>query len=255
MTAISPVANRSAAAGSGFKIGDVTLAKLGSRGTDVRLLQEKLKAAGMDPGPLDGVFGPKTLAAVKAFQSAKGLQHDGIAGQQTWGALHGLSYPPGSNLLKKGASQPVAGAHGHSHESGFQDPALGNGKQVQAYVNGRPSNITVHDVGNGQFMRADAGKAFKAMQQAARAAGVNLSATSGFRTHAQQQALYQKYLNGTGNLAAKPGYSNHQNGISMDVGGINGYGTAAYSWMKANAGKYGFVNDVAGEFWHWTYKR
>jgi LAS superfamily LD-carboxypeptidase LdcB len=66
--------------------------------------------------------------------------------------------------------------------------------------------------------------------------------------------LYQKYLNGTGNLAAKPGYSNHQNGISMDVGGINGYNTKAYSWLKANAAKYGFKNDVGGEYWHWTFK-
>jgi LAS superfamily LD-carboxypeptidase LdcB len=68
------------------------------------------------------------------------------------------------------------------------------------------------------------------------------------------RALYQKYLNGTGNLAAKPGYSNHQNGNSMDIGSVNGYGTKAFNWLKNNADKYGFKNDVAGEFWHWTYK-
>ncbi|HVG59660.1 MAG TPA: D-alanyl-D-alanine carboxypeptidase family protein, partial [Hyalangium sp.] len=135
-----------------------------------------------------------------------------------------------------------------------QPPATGGGKQVTAYVNGRPSNITVQPVGNGQYMRADAARNFKAMQAAAAQAGVNLSATSGFRTMAQQQALYQKYLNGTGNLAAKPGYSNHQNGISMDVGGIGGYNTKAYNWLKNNASKYGFQNDVRGEFWHWTFK-
>jgi LAS superfamily LD-carboxypeptidase LdcB len=71
---------------------------------------------------------------------------------------------------------------------------------------------------------------------------------------AEQQALYRKYLNGTGNLAAKPGYSNHQNGISVDIGGINGYGTKAFKWMQQNAGRYGFINDVRGEFWHWTYR-
>ncbi len=72
---------------------------------------------------------------------------------------------------------------------------------------------------------------------------------------AARRERYRKYLNGTGNLAAKPGYSHHQNGISMDVGGIGGYNTKAYNWLKANASKYGFQNDVRGEFWHWTYKR
>lgn len=39
-------------------------------------------------------------------------------------------------------------------------------------------------------------------------------------------------------------YSSHQNGISMDIGGVNSYGTRGFDWLKANAGKYGFVNDV-----------
>ncbi|MEN9799809.1 MAG: hypothetical protein RL653_3506, partial [Pseudomonadota bacterium] len=56
-------------------------------------------------------------------------------------------------------------------------------------------------------------------------------------------------------LAARPGYSNHQMGLSVDLGGIGGYGTRAYNWLKQNASRYGFVNDVGGEFWHWTYKR
>jgi LAS superfamily LD-carboxypeptidase LdcB len=93
------------------------------------------------------------------------------------------------------------------------------------------------------------------MQAAARNAGINLTATSGFRSMEQQRILYQKYLNGTGNLAAKPGYSTHQNGISMDIGGVGGYNTKAFNWLKNNAAKYGFVNDVRGEYWHWTFKR
>ena len=90
-------------------------------------------------------------------------------------------------------------------------------------------------VGNGQYLRADAARAFASMTAAARRAGINLGATSGFRTMAQQQELYRRYLNGTGNLAARPGYSNHQNGIAMDVSGIGGRGTAADRWLRANA--------------------
>jgi lysozyme len=59
----------------------------GSRGEHVRRLQQAMARAGFDPGPVDGEFGPKTSAAVRAFQQAKGLQADGIVGPRTWAAL------------------------------------------------------------------------------------------------------------------------------------------------------------------------
>jgi hypothetical protein len=68
-------------------------ARRGSAGETVKLLQERLKAAGFDPGPIDGEFGPKTDAAVRAYQTAKGLTVDGVVGPQTWGAL-GVTYKP-----------------------------------------------------------------------------------------------------------------------------------------------------------------
>ena len=57
------------------------LLKLGSQGEDVKKLQVKL---GVDP---IGNFGPKTEAAVKAWQTANGLTADGIVGDGTWGKL------------------------------------------------------------------------------------------------------------------------------------------------------------------------
>src|SRR3989338_5506693 len=60
----------------------------GSAGPEVRRAQEKLKAHGFDPGPIDGIFGPKTEAAVRAFQQARGIQVDGVVGPQTWGKLN-----------------------------------------------------------------------------------------------------------------------------------------------------------------------
>jgi len=59
----------------------------GSRGEAVSTLQQQLKAAGFDPGPIDGVFGPRTKAAVEAYQKANGLAVDGVVGPQTWGSL------------------------------------------------------------------------------------------------------------------------------------------------------------------------
>ena len=56
----------------------------GSSDPAVRDLQDALKALGHDPGPIDGVFGEGTEAAVKAFQQEKGLTVDGIVGKVTW---------------------------------------------------------------------------------------------------------------------------------------------------------------------------
>lgn len=59
---------------------------LGDRGRQVKLLQEKLNANGADL-VADGEFGRATLAAVMAFQAAKGLTVDGIVGKKTRRAL------------------------------------------------------------------------------------------------------------------------------------------------------------------------
>ncbi|MDO1559782.1 TIGR02594 family protein [Brevundimonas sp. 2R-24] len=50
-------------------------------------LQAALLTHGFDPGPLDGALGPRTRAAIRAFQTAAGLQPDGVAGPLTLGAL------------------------------------------------------------------------------------------------------------------------------------------------------------------------
>ena len=60
----------------------------GSRGDAVKALQERLVALGFLKGGADGVFGPATKSAVTAFQRAKGLLADGIAGAQTLAALN-----------------------------------------------------------------------------------------------------------------------------------------------------------------------
>lgn len=62
--------------------------KKGSRGTDVTYLQQRLTAKGYGVGAIDGIFGTKTLEAVKAFQAENNLVIDGIVGIKTWSALN-----------------------------------------------------------------------------------------------------------------------------------------------------------------------
>lgn len=63
------------------------LVKKGSEGPVVEELQRRLTDLAFEPGPIDGIFGPKTRAAVRAFQQAHDLQVDGICGPKTWRAL------------------------------------------------------------------------------------------------------------------------------------------------------------------------
>lgn len=60
---------------------------VGSRGSAVEDLQRRLSAAGFNPGTADGIFGPRTRAAVIAFQEAKGIGADGVAGPLTFQQL------------------------------------------------------------------------------------------------------------------------------------------------------------------------
>ena len=65
-----------------------TLAR-GSKGSVVSALQNALKRFDVpnsptDPGPIDGDFGPRTEAAVRAYQSHQSITVDGVVGHQTW---------------------------------------------------------------------------------------------------------------------------------------------------------------------------
>ena len=78
------------------------LLKNGSKGDDVKKLQEKLGVEAI------GTFGPKTEAAVKAWQKANGLKDDGIVGDGTWSKLFGESAPV-VTVVKEDVVIPLGG--------------------------------------------------------------------------------------------------------------------------------------------------
>jgi peptidoglycan hydrolase-like protein with peptidoglycan-binding domain/ElaB/YqjD/DUF883 family membrane-anchored ribosome-binding protein len=67
--------------------------QMGSRGPEVARMQQELASKGFDPGGVDGIFGARTQAALKAFQQSRGLQVDGVFGPQSAAALYGAPSP------------------------------------------------------------------------------------------------------------------------------------------------------------------
>lgn len=131
----------------------------------------------------------------------------------------------------------------------------------QSYVSGIPQGTVELSVIDGCPVATKIADQYLKLKAAAAQSGVTVQLNSGFRANDDiqmpdgsikqgQKSLYQQYLNG-GNLAAKPGYSNHQNGSAIDINVTN---TNTYQWLVQNAIKFGFIRGVASERWHWEYK-
>ncbi|OYO16151.1 peptidoglycan-binding protein [Enemella evansiae] len=202
--------------------------RYGSKGTAVKALQGRL---GLQ---VDGNFGPKTKASVINFQRTNGLSADGVVGPATW-----------SKLLR-----------GSSGGSGGSGGGSGSCPNPRNFANGKlPSSALVAVPGNSkEQMSCTLLKDYTAMNNAFKAAhgGRDITVNDGYRSLARQQYFWDCYKTkkcNNGNLAARPGTSNHGWGRAFDVG------RDGRDWLHRNAGKYGFVFDVSSESWHMTYKR
>lgn len=106
------------------------------------------------------------------------------------------------------------------------------------------------------------------LYNAAKADGINLTANYSFRSMARQEYYYNCYQTkscNNGAVAAKPGHSNHQMGLAVDID-INSAGKdptltscqanpgrwPVYQWLATNASRFGMDAKVAGECWHWS---
>lgn len=106
---------------------------------------------------------------------------------------------------------------------------------------------------NGELLHHAAAAAFQRMSTEARAAGVSLRVHSGYRSRREQRWLYERYRKGLGPKAARPGRSNHQRGLALDlvVGDVT---TPTYDWLASHACRFGFRRTVQSEPWHWEYR-
>lgn len=123
-----------------------------------------------------------------------------------------------------------------------------------------PSDLTPADIAfadgvveSRRLMRADAAEALEEMFSAALEDGIELLGISGYRSYYTQKTIYERRLEEMGEkhvsrYNARPGHSEHQTGLAMDVG-CPGYtdlterfaGTDAYRWLRQNAHRFGFI--------------
>lgn len=96
--------------------------------------------------------------------------------------------------------------------------------------------------------------AYLKLKDAAAKKNLSLEINSGFRTFQRQDQLFASFLQGHGNLAAKPGNSNHQHGQAFDLNTHGFDGDPIYDWLKKNGPKLGFIRTVNKEHWHWEYR-
>jgi Transglycosylase SLT domain/D-alanyl-D-alanine carboxypeptidase/Putative Flp pilus-assembly TadE/G-like len=99
---------------------------------------------------------------------------------------------------------------------------------------------------DGEGMRPDVAAAFDRMAAAASGDGVTLLVVSGFRSDAEQAALFAAHPDPT--WVAPPGHSLHRCATELDLGP-----DAAYTWLAAHADRFGFVQRYSWEPWHYGF--
>jgi nitroreductase len=122
-------------------------------------------------------------------------------------------------------------------------PAGGDGMSAVASGGGYSGPLVYR---NGKGMRPDVGAAFDRMALAAGADGIELLVVSGFRSDAEQAALFAAHPDPK--WVAPPGQSLHRCATELDLGP-----ELAYGWLATNASRFGFLQRYEWEAWHFGF--
>ena len=145
-----------------------------------------------------------------------------------------------------------------------------NDKLDKNYVPNDLEEINVKYSNEGKFLRKDAKEAFETLSSDASKLGYKVIAVSAYRNYEYQDKLFNYYTEKYGieyalSCSAKPGHSEHQTGLAVDVMGSNDdfEFSDEFEWMRDNAYKYGFIlrypkgkENITGfkyEPWHYRY--
>ena len=118
-----------------------------AQGSDtVRNAQQALKDKGFDPGPVDGIMGPRTHAAIRSYQDKNSLEADGRLGPQTLGSLGVANTTPGTKIKTAGTNMKESYSEG-GKQIGQGGKALGSDVRHGEVVDG--AKTFGKDVGQG----------------------------------------------------------------------------------------------------------
>ena len=225
-----------------------------------------------EDGPLGYPTGPETCGLKgngcrQNFQGGAVLWSPTAGGWPTWyaiktawegtGAQNGqLGYPTGAESCNAGqCRQNFQGGYilwtANTGANIYYSALVVNKKRPLSPIDYVPWPI--QNIGSVQ-MQGTAADAANAMIAAAASDGVRLLTVSGYRDYWTQRGLYSDYVNRYGQsqadlISARPGYSEHQTGLALDIGDTNTgcdlqtcfENTAAGTWARNNAWRFGFI--------------
>ena len=139
-----------------------------------------------------------------------------------------------------------------------------------------PNNLELLDnsyAKSGIYLVKEAKENIESLINAAKNDGMNIRVISAYRSYTYQENLYNNYVKNDGvenadTYSARPGYSEHQTGLVVDVtrafDNFNNFeSTEEYNWMQENASNYGFIlrypkdkeniTTYSFEAWHYRY--
>lgn len=146
-------------------------------------------------------------------------------------------------------------------------------KLPENYVPSKLELISNEFANENKYLREEARIAFETLSKNAKELGYRIIAVSTYRDYEYQNKLYNMYVEEKGldyadKCSARPGHSEHQTGLAVDVEGSNRdydefENSKEFVWMKENAYKYGFIlrypkgkEKITGfkyEPWHYRY--
>lgn len=162
--------------------------------------------------------------------------------------------PSASNQATQSTTSPPSSPAFDKQKYSLTDPTsiwvIANKQRPLNPLQYAPADLV--SVGGSQQLRQEAAEALAQLFAAAKAENLVLNPLSGYRSYARQQVVYGNEVKNYGQAvadteSAKPGYSEHQTGWAIDVGGggcgiENCFGTTPHGkWVAANAYKYGFI--------------
>lgn len=126
-----------------------------------------------------------------------------------------------------------------------------NNSLTKGYIPDDLEPINLNYACKNKYLKKEARVAFEKMSKKAKTEGFDIIAVSTYRSYEYQEKLYNNYVIDKGKYyadlaSARPGHSEHQTGLAVDVANStldydNFESTKEFIWMKNNAYKYGFI--------------